>query len=68
MATIDKFFVQGILLLIGHHSNRQNIFISTGMLIFYLPDTVTLHEVAFLPVKARIQSCQFIKEVKEIAS
>jgi hypothetical protein len=62
MTPINQLFVQGILLLLGHKSNSQHIFISTGVIIFDLPDAATLDKMAFLPVKARWQICQFIKE------
>jgi hypothetical protein len=52
VAPIDQCFAQGILLLLDHQSNIQRIFISMGMIIFYLPDAATLDEVAFMPVKA----------------
>jgi hypothetical protein len=62
VAPINQFFVQGIFLLLGHQSNSHNIFISVGMVIFDIHDASTLDEVAFLPVKARWQRCQFFKE------
>jgi hypothetical protein len=41
------------MILLGHQSNSQTIFISMGMIIFDLPDAATLVEVEFLPVKER---------------
>jgi hypothetical protein len=61
-APIDKLFVKGVLLLLGHKSNSQKILISMGMIIFDLPDAATLDEVSFLPVEARWHQCQFFKE------